>query len=429
MNSTNRSGSAQTGGGRIGLAVAGSIASGLVLGTLLVLVGFAGGTETQVTGSALVALGAGFALLAGSSRRLTAFPQAWALPAGAATAGVGLAVLLLAPGERALELAGWVWPVLLLVLVGWSLRGARRSLPRRSRRWVLVPALGVLVLVAAGGAYETVAAATGPSLPPAGRTYLVDGQQLYLRCSGSGSPAVVLFNGLGERATSWASVQRRVAVSTRVCVFDRPGQGWSGGEHRRRDGRELAASARGLLRAAGVAPPYVLAGHSVGGVYALVYADRYPEDVAGVALIDSATPDQFELPDYPGFYSMWRRVSAVLPSLSRAGITRILGLGAPREVLADRDELAELPTVFRQAQPLETLGTRPLVVLTAGTGAQEGWFEAQDALARLSSDSVHLTLAGATHSALLDEQYAAVTGLAIGKVVRIVRAARLGSPR
>jgi pimeloyl-ACP methyl ester carboxylesterase len=77
---------------------------------------------------------------------------------------------------------------------------------------------------------------------------------------------------------------------------------------------------RGLLAAANVPGPYVLAGHSVGGTYALAYAMDYPKDVAGVALIDSATPYQFDLPTYPGFYSMWRRASALLPTLARAGV-------------------------------------------------------------------------------------------------------------
>ena len=73
------------------------------------------------------------------------------------------------------------------------------------------------------------------------------------------------------------------------------------------DGHQLASDAHALLRAAHVPGPYVLAGHSVGGTYALVYAEQYPRQVAGVALIDSATPYQFDLPDYRSFYSMFKR--------------------------------------------------------------------------------------------------------------------------
>ena len=284
----------RTANSRIGLVVLGAVLSGLALGLLLVLAVFVGGPEHEIIGAALFALGAGFVLLALGSRRLTAQPQDWALRPGLATAIVGLALLALAPGNRLLGLAGWLWPVLLLVLVGWSFRGARRSLNSWSRRVVLYPALVVLALIAVGGAFETVAQATESNPPLGGRTYLVDGHRLYVHCVGNGAPTVVLVSGLGERTPSWAWVQQAVSPSTRVCAYDRSGEGWSGGEE---TGRRFASDLHGLLRAAHVPGPYVLAGHSVGGVYALIYAARYPGDVAGLVLIDSSTPYQFDLPD------------------------------------------------------------------------------------------------------------------------------------
>jgi pimeloyl-ACP methyl ester carboxylesterase len=425
---------------RIALVVFGSIAFGFVLGLLLTLVVFAGGEESQITGSALLALGAGFTLLALASSRFTDQPQRWALAPGVAAAGVGLAILLFAPGNRVLGLAGWVWPVLLLVLVGWSFWGARRSLHNWSRRALLYPALFVLLLVAIGGAYETVAEATSSNPAPAGRTYLVNGHRLYLNCVGTGAPTVVLFNGLGERTPSWAWVQRELSSTTRVCAFDRAGQGWSGAAPGRQDGHELASDLHGLLNAADISGPYVLAGHSTGGTYALVYAARYPQQVAGVALIDSATPYQFDLPDYPGFYSLWRRASALLPSLSRAGFGRlVLDTGyatlppdardalrafaaEPRELRANHAEFAELRTVFDQAKALTSLGGKPLGVVSADVGQQAGWSEAQAKLAQLSSNSVHRTAHGATHEALLeDERFAAITSRTIIDVVRATR--------
>jgi pimeloyl-ACP methyl ester carboxylesterase len=425
---------------RIALVVYGSIAFGFVLGLLLTLVVFAGGEESQITGSALLALGAGFMLLALASSRFTDQPQRWALAPGVTAAVVGLAILLFAPGNRVLGLAGWVWPVLLLVLVGWSFWGARRSLHNRSRRALLYPALFVLLLVAIGGAYETVAEATSSNPAPAGRTYLVNGHRLYLNCVGTGAPTVVLFNGLGERTPSWAWVQRELSSTTRVCAFDRAGQGWSGAAPGRQDGHELASDLHGLLNAADISGPYVLAGHSTGGTYALVYAARYPQQVAGVALIDSATPYQFDLPDYPGFYSLWRRASALLPSLSRAGFGRlVLDTGyatlppdardalrafaaEPRELRANHAEFAELRTVFDQAKALTSLGGKPLGVVSADVGQQAGWSEAQAKLAQLSSNSVHRTAHGATHEALLEhERFAAITSRTIIDVVRATR--------
>jgi pimeloyl-ACP methyl ester carboxylesterase len=430
--------------GHLGLIVLSSIAAGLVLGLLFVLAVFGGGTEAQITGSALVALGAGFVILALASRRFTAQPQDWALAPGVAAAAVGLGVLVLAPGDHLLRLAGWVWPVLLLLLVGWSYRGARRSLRNWSRRALLYPALFVLGLVAVGGAYETVAEATTSNPAPGGRTYLVDGHRLYLNCVGADAPTVLLFNGLGERTPSWAWVQRSLASTTRVCVFDRAGQGWSGAAPGHQDGHQLATDLHGLLTAARIPGPYVLAGHSTGGTYALNYAARYPQQVAGVALIDSATPYQFDLPDYPSFYSSYRRVIALFPSLARAGIARpTLGTGfatlppdardqlrtfaaSPRELRANRNEFLELPTVFEQAKALKSLGTKPLAVLSADQDQQRGWATAQEELAQLSSNSDHRTAQGSTHSALLeDEQFASITTRAITDVVR---AARSGQP-
>jgi pimeloyl-ACP methyl ester carboxylesterase len=438
--STNISTTARGSKGRIGLVVFGSIAFGLVLGLLLVLVVFAGGEESQITGSALLALGAGFVVLAAASSRFTDQSQHWALAPGVASAVVGLAILLFSPGDRALGLAGWVWPVLLVLLVGWSFWGARRSLHHWSRRALLYPALFVLLLIAVGGAYETVAEATSSNAAPSGRTYLVDGHRLYVNCVGAGTPTVVLFNGLGERTPSWAWVQRSLSSKTRVCAFDRAGQGWSGAAPGSQDGHELASDLQGLLRAADVSGPYVLAGHSTGGTYALVYAAQYPEQVAGVALIDSATPYQFDLPDYPTFYSLWRRASALLPSLSRAGFGRLVldtGYGTlppdardqlrafaatPRELRANRAEFAELRTVFDQAKELTSLRGRPLGVVSADVGQQAGWAAAQAALAQLSANSFQRTARGATHEALLEEErFAAITSRAIADVVDAAR--------
>jgi hypothetical protein len=93
-----------------------------------VLAVFAGGREHEIAGAALFALGLGFVLLAVGSTHFSNQPQRWALPPGVASAIVGLAMCVSSPSEHMLALAGWAWPGLLLVLVGWSFRGARRSL-------------------------------------------------------------------------------------------------------------------------------------------------------------------------------------------------------------------------------------------------------------------------------------------------------------
>ena len=429
--------------GHIGVVVLGSIAFGLLLGLLLVLIVFAGGPEHEMTGTALIALGSGFVLLAVASSRFTDQPQPWALIPGVVVGVAGLVIGVLSPSGHTLTLAGWVWPLLLLVFVVWSVRGARNDLHNWSRRAALYPALFVLLLVAAGGAYETVTEATSSNAPLGGRTYLVNGHSLYLNCVGHGSPTVVLFNGLGERTPSWAWVQRTVSSSTRVCTYDRAGEGWSGGTPGARNGRQLSSDLHGLLAAAHVQGPYVLAGHSVGGVYALLFAAQYPQQVAGVALIDSSTPYQFDLPDYPNSYRLLRRAAAVFPSLARAGLMR-LGTGtgnaglppqtrsaarafaaSPRELRADHVDVEQLPRMFNEAKALTSLGSKPLAVVSATVGQQRGWAAAQNKLAQLSTESVHRTVPGATHESLLeDKRFARITSHEITQVAQSVRSER-----
>ena len=133
---------------------------------------------------------------------------------------------------------------------------------------------------------------------------------------------------------------------------------------------------------------------------------------------------------------MWRRVSALLPSLSRAGFARVtLGRGfgglppqaredaralnsSPRELRSNREEFLELPIVFEQAKALRSLGSKPLTVVTAGLGQQSGWAAAQDKLAQLARNSVQRTIPGATHSTLLEDQkFAAIASRAIADLV------------
>jgi hypothetical protein len=215
--------------GHIGMVVLGSIACGLGAGVLLDLLIFGGSSETTITGMALLSLAFGFAVLAVLSSWRTSQPQSWGIYPAVWFGVVGGAIALTDPSNRTLDLAGWVWPGLLFVLVIWMERAARRSLRNWSRLALLYPAFALLTLVAVGGAFETVAAATtSKTVPNSGRVYAVNGHSLYLNCSGRGTPTVILFNGLGERTSSWSRIQPNVAATTRVCTFDRAGEGLSG---------------------------------------------------------------------------------------------------------------------------------------------------------------------------------------------------------
>jgi thioesterase domain-containing protein len=439
--SQTRSTAPSTRRGHIGLIVVGSLVTGLAAALLLVLVVFASAAEPVVTGSAMLGFGLGWAMLAALSVWRTDQPQRWALVPATYFTVTGAALLLFSPGDGTLRLLGWAWPPLLLALLVWIVVQARRHLRSRTRPLVLYPVLVVLALLTAGGAVETVAESASAGQAVAGRMVDVGGHRLYLACSGTGSPTVVLENGLGEDMPSWAWIVKDVARDTRVCVYDRAGQGWSESAAGPQDGVQVAADLHTLLERAGVPGPYVLAGHSVGGTYALTFAARYPRQVAGMVLLDSSTPKQFTaLPDYRAVYSNARRLSALLPPLARVGLLRLAAGGGfgglppqarsqelaqavtAREASSQGAEWAELPTVFAQAQALTSLGGKPLIVVTAGFGQQAGWAVAQQHLARLSSNSVQRTVAGADHTALLyNEAMSANSSQAIRDVVSAIR--------
>ena len=138
--------------------------------------------------------------------------------------------------------------------------------------------------------------------------------RLHLDCRGESGPTVVLFNGLGEISDSWARVTAEVGSDTRVCAYDRAGQAWSDDVASPQDGIAAAADLHALLDAAGEQGPFVLVGHSIGGPYAMTYAAQYPEQVAGMVLLDSSSPRQLtDIPSYPAQYAVMRRGSQSCP--------------------------------------------------------------------------------------------------------------------
>ena len=185
----------------------------------------------------------------------------------------------------------------------------------------------------------------------------------------------------------------------------------------------------------------MLAGHSIGGPYAMTYAARYPEQVAGLVLLDGSSPEQYtRIPSYAGQYAVMRRGLAVMPALDRVGLGRLLpplSLPAPaadqvkaltqtaRGASNGRDELTVVLDTFEQAQALTTFGDRPLAVLTASENVSEdGWVSEQERMAALSSDHVRRTVASSHMGLLEDPAPAAASTQAITEVVAAVRTGR-----
>ena len=241
---------------------------------------------------------------------------------------------------------------------------------------------GVLALAAVGGAYETLAQRDRPG-PCAGRgRRLVDvgGHRLSIRCTGSGSPTVVLEPGLGEAASTMSRwIAANVARTTTVCFYDRAGHGRS--DAGPAGGADAARDLHVLLARAHVPGPYVIAGHSLGGMFALSYAQPLPAQVGGIVLLDSMHPNQ------DNTFAGTDRMLAVVPTLLRTGLARIFidpKEGKPTTQAAQfvRD-VTEMPAALNRAAKLTSLGDRPLAVVTAGTGSAAGWSGEQNDLATL----------------------------------------------
>lgn len=130
---------------------------------------------------------------------------------------------------------------------------------------------------------------TPGSCAPAPKGELVDigGFRLHIQCEGEGLPIVVLDSGLGGAASDWRKVQPALAKTNRTCIYDRAGYGHSDSGPLPRSSGRIAAELRTLLMAARLPPPFVLVGHSFGGYNVRLFAGLFPQDTAGVVLIDA----------------------------------------------------------------------------------------------------------------------------------------------
>ena len=432
------------GKGRIGLVVAGSLLSGLVAAIALVVGPLRGSQEHVITGAVLLGFAFGWALLAVLSMLWTDQPQRWAIVPAAFMGLFGAGLIVFAPDARALNVVSWAWPLPVFALVVWMIAIARRQLRSHARRWLLYPVFGVLALAALGGAWQTVSAAVDrASAVMPGQLIDVGGHRLYLHCTGSGSPTVVLQSGAGESSAYWGWIAPAVARDTRVCLYDRAGRGFSEPAPSPQDGIGAATDLHTLLDRAHVAGPYVLVGHSSGGPYVQIFAARYPDQVAGMVLLDGQSPNVLtKLPGFPAFLNMYRTATALFPSLARIGVFRLADLSSygslpPQARDEERatqssaelarsqhDEFAELQTALKQAQALKSLGDKPLIVVTAAKEAQEGWLPLQAEMAGLSTNSIHRVLPNATHASLIEDKGDAdMASQAIRDVVESVRAA------
>lgn len=233
---------------------------------------------------------------------------------------------------------------------------------------------------------------TAKSPPPQSVVDVGGGLSLHIRCVGKGKPLVVFDAGLGNDGTVWSDIQPTIAERTEACVYDRAGTGASSAPRRPHSNRQMARELRELLLRTGHSGPYVLVGHSMGGINVRLLASEHPDEVAGMVLVDAVSDEQ------PARY--W--------SLVPEG-----PMGEFRQMLAEHPEGVDFDTLVAGIGEMHgastTLGDKPLVVLSRGkeeaapwaspeltSKLLAAWLAAQATLPRLSTNSVHV-IANSSH--------------------------------
>jgi pimeloyl-ACP methyl ester carboxylesterase len=259
--------------------------------------------------------------------------------------------------------------------------------------FVKIAILLLVLLILTGIVYEfTGRRQDQRRFPRQGQLVDIGGRGLNLNCTGQGSPTVILDSGLGVPAIGWKAVQSEVERFTRVCSYDRASVGWSEAGPLPRTSLQIVKELHTLLHNAGVPPPYVMVGHSLGGFNVRVYNGEYPDEVAGVVLVDASHEEAEERApasmneNAEKQKAQMKQLRRIAPFLTPIGIGRLLLKRAWGEKILPPGFQSELAYLQLESKQLEamineldsfsedakevrrsgTLGDKPLVVVTAG---------------------------------------------------------------
>lgn len=313
--------------------------------------------------------------------------------------------------------------------------------------------IALLGLVFAGVIYQSVSTQmTRQNFAPRGKLYSVNGHQMHLVCAGEGSPAVILEAGGGAESSWWYWVQQQLSQHTRVCAYDRAGHGWSEPVSTSRDPDSIIGDLHALLQAAEIPPPYVVAGHSFGALWARIFAASYPDEVVGLVLVDSTfliPPDFADRSEFDRWKSSNDSIKALEWAIYTSGLLRLTAsgdfqrAGYPSDIIPEMTALRSANTVFdadyaeqvaagwtlrQAAAAASNLGGLPMYVLWGGASpTAQGLFDTlREETSRYSRNSAARIIAGADHGAILgNAEYA---GEVTEAILRVIGAAGSNQP-
>lgn len=342
---------------------------------------------------------------------------------------------------------------------------------RRLLRWLKRGLLGLLIavvlLLIVGFVYQRIADHyDAQKLPRPGKLVDAGGHLQYIHCTGEGSPTVILESGGGVVSYTWEAVQTEVAKFARVCSYDRAGYGLSEPGPEPRTSREIAVELHTLLRNADIPGPYVLVGHSIGGLNIRMFTELYPDEVAGLVFVDSSTENQNDrMPaEMKTAVEKQKKLITLLGIGSNIGAIRLFMWLSPQKppewadatpdafraqtlhtkmrssVKAAFSELSSFDESGQEVRGCRPLGDRPVIVLTQGKAveASDGpagvppevlqrymktWREElQPALARLSTRGEQRIVAKSSHMIPMEQPTEVIT--AIRDVIGRLQASR-----
>jgi pimeloyl-ACP methyl ester carboxylesterase len=257
--------------------------------------------------------------------------------------------------------------------------------------WFPILALVLAGIIIAGVIYERIGEwRDRKSLHQIGRSFDIGGRSLNLYCSGEGSPTVLFEGNAGESGFRWAPLQREIAKSTRACWYDRAGLGWSDPGPFPNHSDSIAHDLHDLLTAANIAPPYILVGYAMGGFHVRVYRSFFPDEVAGLVLVDPMNEDMtIRIHNHNELYRP--TVLFILRAITGSGLWRLMqrNTSPPQQNWDQRDwdtlvalshlrkarlaAVQELPIWVNGelARAGAGYGSTPLVVLSADIQDQE----------------------------------------------------------